>query len=357
MKSEWAVSDNNRRARFYTITAAGRRRLERRRGALGAADRCSHPRPEARLTCRDCADSSTSGAATTLDAEFDDELRFHFDDARRGQSPRGHDAAARGARSPASPGRIVRAKEGMREARVMTGVKPIARDLVYGARLFRAPTRRDRCWRCSRSRSASAPMRSIYSLLYAVLLRPLPFPDADRLVAVVDNFRADGQTNVPPTVPELLDLRAVSRQLEAISFYDMRDVQINGGTEPARAFAARVEAGLFRHARRAGRDRAAVRRRTIARRPRARRDPDRRLLAPELWRGSGGGRAAIVVNGVPHTVVGVLPAGFAFEYLAGGADRAVRAVSDGSRLYVANWRVRQRPARDGHGAAEAGRHD
>jgi transcriptional regulator len=28
VRSEWDVSDNNRRARFYTITAAGRRRLE-----------------------------------------------------------------------------------------------------------------------------------------------------------------------------------------------------------------------------------------------------------------------------------------------------------------------------------------
>ena len=27
VKSEWAASDNNRRARFYTMTAAGRRRL------------------------------------------------------------------------------------------------------------------------------------------------------------------------------------------------------------------------------------------------------------------------------------------------------------------------------------------
>src|SRR5205809_6633355 len=27
VKSSWGVSDNNRRARFYTITAAGRRRL------------------------------------------------------------------------------------------------------------------------------------------------------------------------------------------------------------------------------------------------------------------------------------------------------------------------------------------
>jgi len=28
VRSEWDVSDNNRRARFYTITSAGRRRLE-----------------------------------------------------------------------------------------------------------------------------------------------------------------------------------------------------------------------------------------------------------------------------------------------------------------------------------------
>ena len=34
----------------------------------------------------------------------------------------------------------------------------------------------------------------IYSLLHAALIRPLPFPDADRLVAVVDNFVTEGQS-------------------------------------------------------------------------------------------------------------------------------------------------------------------
>ena len=29
IKSEWGVSDNNRRAKFYTLTRAGRRRIER----------------------------------------------------------------------------------------------------------------------------------------------------------------------------------------------------------------------------------------------------------------------------------------------------------------------------------------
>ena len=31
VKAEWGASENNRRARYYTITAAGRRRLERER--------------------------------------------------------------------------------------------------------------------------------------------------------------------------------------------------------------------------------------------------------------------------------------------------------------------------------------
>lgn len=31
VKAEWGVSDNNRRARYYTVTAAGRKRLESER--------------------------------------------------------------------------------------------------------------------------------------------------------------------------------------------------------------------------------------------------------------------------------------------------------------------------------------
>lgn len=31
VKAEWGVSDNNRRARYYTVTAAGRRRLDSER--------------------------------------------------------------------------------------------------------------------------------------------------------------------------------------------------------------------------------------------------------------------------------------------------------------------------------------
>src|SRR3954462_8860503 len=35
VKGEWGMSDNNRRARYYTLTAAGRKRLTAGRGAIG----------------------------------------------------------------------------------------------------------------------------------------------------------------------------------------------------------------------------------------------------------------------------------------------------------------------------------
>ena len=47
-------------------------------------------------------------------------------------------------------------------------------------------------------------------------------------------------------IPELLDVRAASTTFEAISFFDTRDSQINGGAEPARVFAARVESSFSR---------------------------------------------------------------------------------------------------------------
>jgi hypothetical protein len=196
----------------------------------------------------------------------------------------------------------------------MTWIETLLGDIRYGARLFgrHAGTTLLAVLTLSLGIGANAV---IYSLLHAVLLRPLPFPDAERLVAIVDNFRTDGVRNVPPTVPELLDVRAASRHLDGITFFDMRDVQISGGTEPARAFAARIEAGFLS---------------TIGVQPALGRlfTPDDHLpgrdrvviLTDRFWRRNLGadpsviGRT-IVVNGVPCAVLAVLPPGFSFDYL------------------------------------------
>jgi predicted permease len=197
----------------------------------------------------------------------------------------------------------------------MLRLETLLRDLSYGARLFRRQPGSTLLAVITLSLGIGANA-VIYSLLHAVLLRPLPFPDAHRLVAVVDNFRADGQSNVPPTVPELLDLRAASRQLTGISFFDVRDVQTSGGTEPARAVSARIDSAFLG---------------TLGVHPALGRlfvagdhTPGRDqvvILTDGFWRRNLAGDPAavgrrIVVNGAAHEIVGVLPAEFAFDYLS-----------------------------------------
>jgi putative ABC transport system permease protein len=248
-----------------------------------------------------------------LDAEFDDELRFHYEmrvekNLKRGMSRADAELEAR--RHLGSP---LRAKEGMREARIMMWIETLLRDLSYGARMLRRQPSSTLLALVTLSLGIGANA-VIYSLLHAALIQPLPYPDADRLVAIVDNFRTEGRSGTPPTVPELLDVRAASRTLESMSFYDARDAQINGGTEPARAVSARIEAGFFATLgaqpalgrlfspgdHQDGRDRVVI-------------------LSDAFWRRTFGGDPAvidrnIIVNGSPHTVVGVLPPGVNFDY-------------------------------------------
>src|SRR6185436_11110951 len=119
-----------------------------------------------------------------------------------------------------------------------------------------------------------------------------------------------------PTVPEILDLRARTRSFEGVTFFDTRDAQINGGTEPARVLAARVDPAflpllgarpahgrLFTEA-----DSAEGGARTV-------------VLSNGMWRRNFGaapdviGRT-IVVNGESQVIVGVLPEEFTLSFLS-----------------------------------------
>src|SRR5262245_60864627 len=181
--------------------------------------------------------------AKALDRDFDEELRFHLDmqterNRQRGADPREAELHAR-----RRFGSVLRAREGMREARVLVWIESLSADLQHGARLLRRRGGLAALAIATLSLGIGANA-AIFTLLNAILLRPLPFDRPDRLVAIIDRFKIAANA-VPPTIPEILDLGERNRTLASVAFFDTRDFRITGSDEPARVFTARVSASLF----------------------------------------------------------------------------------------------------------------
>lgn len=74
-----------------------------------------------------------------------------------------------------------------------------------------------------------------FSVVYAVLLRPLPFPTPDQLVRVYDDLRGPGEQDVGMSAPELWDLQRRSGVFQEISAVAPSNSAVGGGDRTVRA--------------------------------------------------------------------------------------------------------------------------
>ena len=86
---------------------------------------------------------------------------------------------------------------------------------------------------------------AIFSVVNAVLLRPLPFPDPDSLVAVFETDSKRGLQRGSHSYPNFFDLRAQNSVFEHLGTYRSGDYIMTGRGEPARLQGAVVTADLF----------------------------------------------------------------------------------------------------------------
>jgi putative ABC transport system permease protein len=87
---------------------------------------------------------------------------------------------------------------------------------------------------------------AIFSLVNAVVIRPLPFPDPDRLVWVFGNIRNGGsRASVSP--PDFLDYRSQNKTFEQFAASGTQPLAVNltGSGEPERLFASAVSGNYF----------------------------------------------------------------------------------------------------------------
>src|SRR5687768_4108052 len=160
---------------------------------------------------------------------------------------------------------------------------------------------------------------AIFSVVNTVMLRPLPFGDGDRLVRIQQTVaRPDGTLGrVGVSQLNFAELRERSRSIERTVAHRFRSLTVTSGDEPQRVVGIQVSDGWLptigvapMHGRAFTREEEAL-------------GGDARvvMLGHSLWqsRFSGSARAlgeTIGLDGVPHTIVGIMPPGYAYPYSA-----------------------------------------
>ena len=148
---------------------------------------------------------------------------------------------------------------------------------------------------------------TIFTAVNAILLRPLPYPQPDRLVEILEATRQESPSVV--AYPDFLDWQQQTKGFADMAAYQLATFNLTGADEPERVPGLRITANFFR---------------TLGVKPALGRDflaeedepggSAELLLTHRLWERRFGADPAVIgrtgpLNGSGHVVVGVLPPG------------------------------------------------
>jgi predicted permease len=148
---------------------------------------------------------------------------------------------------------------------------------------------------------------AIFSVLDAALLRPLPYPEPERLVWVTDIQMQTMET--PASFPEYLDWKQATDVFDGLGGYWTTSYTLTGKGEPETLQAVRMSASLPRLL-----GVVPVAGRSFTPEEEERNAPQVAMLGEAFWRHRFGGDPRIVgraltLEGEPYTVIGIFPAG------------------------------------------------
>ena len=151
---------------------------------------------------------------------------------------------------------------------------------------------------------------AIFSVVNAVLIKPLPYPQPERLVRIQEQSPNFEQMAV--SYPNFLDWQREAHSFEHLAVFRYQEFTLTGGQEPERVNGRLVSAAFLA---------------TLGIQPALGRDmrPDDDrpgaapvvLLSHALWQRRCGGNAGVIgqaltINGKDYAIIGVLPASFKF---------------------------------------------
>jgi predicted permease len=175
-----------------------------------------------------------------MDAELASHLQMHVDDnIRAGMAP---DEARRDALIRL--GGLEQMKELHRDRRGVPFLQHLAQDVRFGIRVLRK----------SPPFTAAAVVTlalgigvnaAIFSVVNAVLLRPLPFPHADRLMLLWATNTKSGDREDVASYPDFEAWKAQTSSFDAMAAFTARGVTLSGGARPQMVASIQVTPGFF----------------------------------------------------------------------------------------------------------------
>src|SRR5512145_194275 len=86
---------------------------------------------------------------------------------------------------------------------------------------------------------------AIFSVVNAVLLRPLPYPEPEQLMQVWETDQARGGFDITASMPDYREWRRRNQSFSHLAAYSTGDYNISGNEEPEQAPGARVDTDFF----------------------------------------------------------------------------------------------------------------
>ena len=249
---------------------------------------------------------------TRIETEFDDEIQFHVERETQENVARGMNPAEARLKAIREFGVRTPIKEELREVRGLNILDTMAQDIRYGIRLLL----RNPGFATAAALTialAIGATTAVFSVVYGIVLRPLPYRQPERLVSVWSDVPAMNLPRVFVGAANYRDWRTQNDVFEDMALVrQVANFNIHGTGEPERLLGARVTASIF----------PVLGVSPVLGRPfREAEEQDGNdkvvILSHKLWarrfnRDAGLLGRTISLNGEPHVVVGVMAPDFAF---------------------------------------------
>ncbi|HJT53713.1 MAG TPA: ABC transporter permease, partial [Candidatus Angelobacter sp.] len=251
-----------------------------------------------------------------MERELQEEMRFHAQLKAEKNLGKGMDAVEAHFAARRQLGNMTLQQEESRSTWGFPRLESVVQDFRYGARGLRNAPGFTTVALLTLALGIGATT-AIFSIVYAVMLRPLPYKDSERLVNISTVSSMFPEFTLGQSIPNLNDIKARAKSLEMLATYQRTSLTLTGAGEPEQISAAAVSSNFL--------DPFSVH--PILGRAFLPADEQEKngnvvLLGYRLWQERFGSDPQIVgkpihLDQTPYTVVGVLPQGISGFYLRG----------------------------------------